>query len=181
MNFMKEKRKLKKQNRLSSYLPGVKDIEFQGIDKWNIEDALKFDWLRENRNLLLIGKCGKCITTVAAKIGFAAIDNGYKVYYLKIDEYLNILKNKEGQKEKLAFARMKDANLIILDGLMYLPIEVDDILLLYRSIMNLSESRSFIFITNRRLEEWTNNASDLHVMETFKDRIMNRSKQIIFK
>ncbi len=174
-------KKVKKQNRLSSHLPDVKEIEFQGIDKWNIEDALKFNWLKENRNLLLIGKCGKGKTTVAAKIGYAAIDNGYKAYYLKIDEYLNILKNKEGQKEKLAYARMKDADLIILDELMYLPIEVDDILLLYRSIMNLSESRSFIFITNRRLEEWVNNTSDLHVMETFKDRIMNRSKQIIFK
>ncbi len=54
-------------------------------------------------------------------------------------------------------------------------------MLLYRSIMYLSESRSFIFITNRRLDEWTSSALDLHTMETFKDRIMNSSKQIIFK
>lgn len=174
-------KKVKKQNLSTSRLPKPKEVKYEGIDKWNVEDALKLKWLEESRNLLIIGKCGKGKTNLASTIGVKAIDNGYKVYYLKVDEYINILKNIDGQKEKIAHQRMKDADLIILDELMYLPIAVEEILLLYRSIMYLSESRSFIFITNRRLEEWINDANDLHTMETFKDRIMNGSKQIIFK
>lgn len=109
-------KKVKRQNKISSHLPVFKNnINFTGIDKWNIDDALKLEFMHDGYDQLLIGKCGKGKTYAATLIGNEAIDKGYKVYYLKIDEYLTILKNTNGQKEKLAYSRMKDADLIILD------------------------------------------------------------------
>ena len=42
----------------------------------------------------------------------------------------------------------------------------------YKTVMFLNESRSFIFITNRILSEWTRMNTDPHLTETFRKRIM---------
>ena len=87
-----------------------------------------------------------------------------------------LLKNENNPKSKIAHTKMKDADLIIVDEMMYLPIDASDIVMLYRSIMYFNQARSFIFITNRRLEEWTDTNEDKHTMETFTERLMNGSR-----
>lgn len=47
--------------------------------------------------------------------------------------------------------------------------------------MFLNESRSIIFITNRRIEEWSDATTNKHVVETLVDRIINYSRVVTFK
>ena len=166
--IQEREKKVKKHNLSSSHLPNIKsDNKYEGIDEWNINDVKKLNWFRNNQNLIIVGKCG---------IGKTAINEKYKVYYLCVDEYLRILKNENDPKSKIAHTKMKDADLIIVDEMMYLPIDASDIVMLYRSIMYFNQARSFIFITNRRLEEWTDTNEDKHTMETFTERLMNGSR-----
>ena len=172
-------KKVMNKNRMASHLPKVKgELKFNGIDEWNFEDVKKLKWLENNMNLIIIGKCGSGKTALATTLGNLAIEKGYKVYYIKVDEYLHILNNVNDYKEKNVYAKIKESDLIILDELMYLPMSTEDVVKLYRSIMYLSEVRSFIFITNRRLQEWIDLIEDRHTMETVVDRIANGSRQI---
>ena len=144
--IQEREKKVKKHNLSSSHLPNIKsDNKYEGIDEWNINDVKKLNWFRNNQNLIIVGKCGIGKTAIAVDIAKTAINEKYKVYYLCVDEYLRILKNENDPKSKIAHTKMKDADLIIVDEMMYLPIDASDIVMLYRSIMYFNQARSFIF------------------------------------
>ena len=181
---IKERRKtanLKKKK--SSHMPIVDEkMKFTGIDKWNLDDLKTLSWMKDEGNLIIEGKCGKGKTTLAVILGNAAIDNGRSVYYLKQEDLLTCLKEKEtNPKQNNIFNKLKDADLIIIDEMMYLPISIEDVVALYKGIMYLNDARSLVFITNRRLSEWKDMVEDRHTMETFVDRISNGSRIMVFK
>ena len=68
--------------------------------------------------------------------------------------------------------KAKDYDLIVLDELFYLKPSEENLQLLYRTVMFLSESRSFIFVTNRSLSEWDSMGVDKHTVSTFRQRIL---------
>lgn len=171
--------KLKK----SSNMPSVDlNYKFTGIDKWNVDEVKKLTWLDETNNLVLVGKCGCCKTTLSVILGTLAINNKNKVYYLKQDELLACFKEKEENvRAKKLFNKLKEADLIIIDEMMYLPISESDVITLYKGLMYLNDSRSLILITNRRLEEWLSLIDDKHTMETLVSRITLNARTIVFK
>lgn len=106
-------------------------------------------------NLVLVGKCGCGKTTLSVILGNETINKKYKVYYLKQDELLTCFKEKEANtRAQKLFNKLKDADLIIIDEMMYLSISESDVITHYKGLMYLNDSRSLILITNRRLEEW---------------------------
>lgn len=112
--------KLKK----TSNMPSVDlSYKFTGIDKWNVDDVKKLILLEETNNLVLQGKCGCGKTTLSVILGTLAINKKYKVFYLKQDDLLTCFKKKETNKraQKL-FIKLKDADLIIIDEMMYLQL-----------------------------------------------------------
>ncbi len=76
-------------------------------------------------------------------------------------------------------AQAKEAEIVIIDEMMYIPLTREELIMLYREVMFLSEARSMIFITNRAISDWDELIKDKHVLETFKDRILKNSRQIV--
>lgn len=72
-------------------------------------------------------------------------------------------------------------HLIIIDDMMYIPLSEVELVMMYKAIMFLNESRSLMFITNRRLDEWRDAQEGPHTIETLVDRILTYSKIITFK
>ena len=68
------------------------------------------------------------------------------------------------------------SDVIIVDEMLYLNLPEEDLSLLYKGLMFLSESRSVICITNRGLSDWKNAARDKHTMQTLIDRIFRDAK-----
>lgn len=179
-----ERRKsVRNKNIAASHIPCIdKEFEYTGIDKWNIEDLKKSNFIEKGQSIIIVGKCGKGKTKLASDIGIGAIDKGYKVIYLKQEELLKILKEKEyDSKQKNMFQKLKDADAIIIDEMMYLPIEKEDVLVLYKGLMYLKSSRSLIIVTNRKLNEWKTINDDKHTMETLVDRLITDSRIISLK
>lgn len=163
----------------ASHMPAIDEqFKFTGIDKWNLDDLKSLGFMKDEGNLIIEGKCGKGKTTLAVILG----NEANRVYYLKQEDLLACLKEKgSNPKHNNVFNKLKDADLIIIDEMMYLPISIEDVVTLYKGIMYLNDARSIIFITNRRLSEWKDMVEDKHTMETFVSRISNGSRIMVFK
>ena len=76
------------------------------------------------------------------------------------------------RRQKTHWNKILRSDLIVVDDLFYLKPSEENLQLLYKTVMFLSETRSFIFVTNRQLSEWDNMGVDKHTVSTFRQRIM---------
>lgn len=174
---LEERRKsVIEENKKQSKLPKINiNKEFIGVTNWNITNLEKLEWLENNENIFICGKCGSGKTALAVKLATTVLEKSNKVYYVVLDELLQILKEKDDSMKK-KFEYLKKCDLIVIDEIMYLSITDTELQLLYRGLMFLNESRSIMFITNRNLSEWKDVVSDKHLMETFIDRLITGSR-----
>ena len=146
---------------------------------WQVEQLETLDWIEEEQNLVIIGKCDTGKTTLAAHIGQMALDKKEGVYYCNIEEFLRVIGNKDtSRKTEKIYRYMLDCSVIIIDDVMYANILPDDLPVFYRAISFLNESRSIVIITNRELSAWISAAEDTHLMQTLVDRITANSQII---
>lgn len=179
-----ERKKRSLENNLKqSHLPKVGELkELNGITKWMTAKLKKSDWIREESNLVITGKCGTGKTALATNLGECAIEQGLKVRYINVDALIECLYKKDNYgKERKVYESLVSSDLIILDEMMYLPISEEDLRILYRGLIFLNESRSIIIITNRMLSDWDRASKDKHTIETLKDRLTNNAKLIYLK
>ncbi len=76
------------------------------------------------------------------------------------------------KRQKSHWNKILRRDLIVIDDLFYLRPSEENLQLLYKTVMFLSETRSFIFVTNRQLSEWDNMGVDKHTVSAFRQRIM---------
>ena len=177
------KRRSVENNRKQSRLPKSSGKEeFNGITNWTIAKLKKCDWIREERNLVISGKCGTGKTALATMLGEKAIEQGYKVKYVKSDALIDCLHQKnDNTSYRRIYESLVASDLIIIDEMMYLPISEEDLRVLYKGLIFLNESRSIIIVTNRMLADWDNACRDKHTIETLKDRLINDAEIIYLK
>ena len=146
---------------------------------WQIEQLETLDWIDEEQNLVIIGKCGSGKTSLAAHLGKLALESGEKVAYATISDFIyTVLHKDETNKQRDRFKYFQSCSLIILDEVMYTRLTPEDLTVFYQYIMLLSESRSIVCITNRELSAWADGAFDRHLMQTLVDRITNGAQVI---
>jgi DNA replication protein DnaC len=156
----------------------VKEKLNKGV-QYQIEKLLSCDWLAKNRNLLVTGECGTGKTALAAYLASNAIEKGFKVYYCKLDDLLAVVKQKEVlPKASATFNRIKNADLLVLDEVLYLNIPKDDLELLYKTVMFLNDTTSIIFITNREISDWLKTAEDKYTMRLLISRAVENSEVV---
>ena len=146
---------------------------------WQIEQLETLEWIDEEQNLVIIGKCGSGKTSLAAHLGKLALESGEKVAYATISDFVyTVLHKDETNKQRDRFKYFQSCSLIILDEVMYTRLTPEDLTVFYQYIMLLSETRSIVCITNRELSAWADGAFDRHLMQTLVDRITNGAQVI---
>lgn len=175
---MREDRQVDKRQKASK-LPLLKFDENQvsGITKWQYNELMRLQWLDKDENLMLIGSCNTGKTAIATAIANEAIIQGHKVYYIKVDAFLSVIKNKELiPKAKTIWSYIVECQMIIIDEVLYADITREDLQLLYKAIIYLNETHSLIIISNREISEWQNACEDKHLMKTMIDRITSHTQ-----
>jgi len=71
--------------------------------KWQIKQLSNLTWLKEEQNLILLGKCGTGKTGLAAQLGETAISNGHKTYYAPLIIYRSGRKESHKSKAEAIF------------------------------------------------------------------------------
>ena len=169
----------KKDSHLPKYNPGRK---FNGINNWNLNSANKLEWFKSGQSLLIYGKCKIGKTDLACQICETLLEEKIRVYYTKVDALLKAMEKPELKDNDILLRKCDDADVIVLDELFYLPMNNDDITSLYKKLMELLDKEiQFIFISNRRPQEWKNFIQDKYISETFYDRITNICRQLAIK
>lgn len=141
--------------------------------RWQLEEIKKIDFANDIQNIVIVGNCGTGKTSLAVKIALDAIQRGISAYYTTEEDL--VVSNR---RQKSHWNKILKSDLIVVDDLFYLTPSEENLQLLYRTVMFLAETRSFIFVTNRALSEWDSMCADRHTASTFRQRIMTGTQLI---
>ena len=93
------------------------DFNFQdSITKKEINQLLDFEWIEQAFNLVFLGPPGVGKTHLANGIGIEAVNEGYKVIFLNMDQLIKVLKTHEVvKKNERKLKKIRKADLLIVD------------------------------------------------------------------
>jgi len=138
------------------------------------------EWAQKYENIVINGAHGAGKTALSTHLAHKAINKCYKILYLKLDELFLVLKNKEIlQQAKVTFAKIKSADVLVLDEFLYLDLPKQDLELLYRAIMSLNSTTSIIFVTNREFSDWIAASEDKYTMQLLIQRAVASSELVL--
>jgi DNA replication protein DnaC len=149
------------------------------INRKQIFDLAAGRFIREARDVLLIGPPGVGKSFLAQAIGYQAIKCGFAVLYRSIFDVIRDFLHDEalGGEEKI-MARYLKPDLLIVDdmGMKQLPKRSGEYL--FEIIMRRYEVRSTIMTSNRPIEEWGKLLCDVPAATAILDRFLHRAEII---
>jgi DNA replication protein DnaC len=160
----------------------IEDFDFSfnpSINRREILELATCRFIREHRDVLLIGPPGVGKSHLAQALGHQAARSGFSVLYRSIFDAVGELMQAEalGDTPKVV-ARYLKPDLFVLDdmGLKKLPPLSGDHL--FEIIMRRYELRSTIMTSNRPIEEWGKLIGDVPTATAILDRFLDRATVI---
>src|SRR5699024_7809276 len=118
-------------------------------------------------------KSGK--THLAIGLGMKAIYQGYKVIFTTMGEIVQTLKTEEiTRKSQTRMKRIRNADLVIIDDLMFMAMDQSEANLLFHLINDLYNTASIILTSNKAPKEWGELLGDPAITTAVLDRILHR-------
>ena len=171
-----------KRNRKNANLPQLtldENILHEGI-RYQLNSLKELKWVQENKNILITGKPMKNKTAIATNLANVAIDNGYKAFYITLDELLLVAENKEKLPQaKLIFSRILKSDVLVIDDFLYLDLPREELEYLYRLLISLTATTSIIFVANRETKEWIRSSSDKYTLELIINRTIATCERML--
>lgn len=116
-----------------------------GLNPTQLNQLRELNWLDQCYNIMLTGPSGTGKTYISAGLGFDAVQRGYKAYFRNISDILSTLRLKDvSQNAAKEFKRLAEAQLIIIDDVMTLPVNREDGNRFFVFINQVYETTSFI-------------------------------------
>ncbi len=151
------------------------------IERDVVERALLLDFLRENRNLVLVGRNGLGKTMIAQNICHAAVLAGSSVLFRAAPALLEELQRQspEGRRRKLR--TYANVGLLCIDEVGYLSFDDKAADLLYEVINRRYEHRSVILTTNKPFKEWNEVFPNATCIATLLDRLLHHAEVTVIE
>lgn len=134
-------------------------------------------FIRQRRDVLLIGPPGLGKSHLAQAIGHHVIQAGFQVFYRSIFDMIRELQSDRSPDElNRTLGRYLKPDLLIIDdmGLKVLPPKSGEVLL--EVIMRRYETRSTLMTSNRPIEEWGKLLNDVPTATAILDRFLHHSE-----
>ena len=145
----------------------------------SIRELQSLSFVKEGRNVILVGNPGVGKTHTALSLGLLACQANLNVLYVTIPNL--ILELKEAYKEHMVVSYKKkfmSYDLIILDELGYISFDKDGSELLFNLLSNRAESKSMIITTNLTFDKWPSLFGNTIMTTAMVDRLTNKANII---
>jgi len=153
-----------------------------GLSPTQLNQLRELNWLDQCYNIMLSGPSGTGKTFISAGLGYDALRRGYKAYFRNISDILSTLRLKElSASASREFKRLSEAQLIIIDDVMTLPLNKDDGNRFFVFINQIFETTSFIITTNKSPAEWARSLDDETLATALLDRLLHKCQLIMLE
>jgi len=148
---------------------------FRGITKLHMKQLSELIWLESAFNIMFLGPPGLGKTRLSIGLGIKAIDAGYNVAFVTLEQLMQLLKTEEIRtKSSRRVKQIKNSDLVILDEVGFLPISRQEVNKLYEFINELYMKTSIILTSNKGFEEWSEFLGDSVITAAILDRLAHQ-------
>lgn len=133
-------------------------------------------WLEQGANCLMFGPSGTGKSHLAAAIGFALVENGYRVLFARTTDLAQKLQRARQELAlEAALAKLDRYQLLILDDFTYLQKNEAESGVLFELISLRYERRSLLLTANQPFQEWGRLFPSETVAVAAVDRLVHHS------
>ena len=137
-------------------------------------------WLAKGANILLFGPSGSGKSHLGAALGYALVENGYRVLFTRTTDLVQRLQSaRQTLSLEGAIDKLDKYHLIILDDLCYVRRDQAETSVLFELIASRYERRSLLITSNQPFGEWTSVFPDAAMTLAAVDRLVHHS--VIFE
>jgi len=112
---------------------------------------------------------------LAVSLGIAAVNTGYSVLFIHMDQLIHTLKTQEiSPKSKNKLKKLYQVDLVIIDEVGFQPVNRNEANLLFGVINQLYQQTSIILTSNKGLVEWGEFMGDPVITAAMLDRLMHK-------
>lgn len=170
-------------------LPGIKTLDGfdwswpKKINRAQIQQLFRLDFLTQHGNVVLLGGVGVGKTHLAIALAHCACLQGHTALFTSAVDIVNTLAAAQatgGMKRELA--RLLKPTLLVVDELGYLPIDKFGADALFQVISQRYERGSTVITTNRAFKQWPevfNNDSTL--TSALLDRLLHHAESVVIE